>query len=266
MSEKIVAIVPLNYFDSNVESLELGDRLTLRRAGVGEIQKLKESFPTARAVLGLALRNVTYVLEIELKPDYSLHWDEKSSEVQSTILALRLLKLGDANVSCSFILEDNIIYQCSLPPTSEPRLVNPYFLKKEEVEELKVIWNKLQNITSESYLHFPLERFMESYEETTPEDKIVESMVAFESVVFHNVGDIGRKGIPLAIAVSMFLGNKREERDTIRENIRQAYDVRNARVHGLLDKLEKYRKQNNGELALKAYDYLRRALRKLVEE
>lgn len=261
-----MAIVPLNNFDSNVESLELGDRMNLRRASEGEIQKLKESFPTARALFGLALRNVTYVLEVKLEPDYSRHWDEKLFEVQSAVLALRLLKLGDVTVSCSFIIEGNIIYQCTLPPAFEPRLVNLYSLKKEEVEELKVIWKKLQNITSESYLHFPLEKFMDSYEEMKPEDKIVESVVAFESLVFHNVADIGRKGTPLAIAVSMLLGNEQKERDTIREKMREAYDVRNARVHGLRDKLESQRKQNMGELALKARDYLRRALRKFVEE
>jgi len=178
-----------------------------------------------------------------------------------------LFKTGDVQISslCGFERGHTQIHNWTF--FSFPKLShNGYFLKKDEAADFIQLWKKLQNIATNPRFDFPLKRFMDTYEEKMAEDKIVDGMVAFESIVFRNVKEIGHKATPLAIAIAMFLGNSQKERDEIRKAMLDAYDIRNARVHALLGKLQHYKRQNIERLAIKVQDYLRSALRRFVEE
>jgi len=276
MSEKIVAIVPLNNFDSNVESLDLDDRINLRRASEGEIQKLKESFPDIRGHLKIALQNVKYVLEwnalvwIDDKP--AIVFGHLSPEVTDTILALRLLKSGDVTVSCGFALDKNGIYGLSgpsLPPMLPIPSGNTYFLKEEEISSFIILWKKLQYVHYDKlHLKFPLEQFTRTFEGYFGEEKIVGYMTAFESLLFHKI----KKPIPkpigkaMGIAVGMLLGNNQNERLKIRDTFETAYEIRNLTVHGEIEGLKKKYGKELLTIPMNIEDYLRRVLRKFVEE
>ncbi len=65
--------------------------------------------------------------------------------------------------------------------------------------------------------------------------------------------------------MGMLLGNSQKERDEIKNTLEKAYRVRNAVIHGNLNKLKK-RMPYTKQLFTKTEDYLRSTLRKLVEE
>jgi hypothetical protein len=81
-----------------------------------------------------------------------------------------------------------------------------------------------QSLDNKPHLKFPLEKFAETYEKITPEDKIVDFMIAFESLVFYDAGNLAHKKIPMAIAVSMLLGKNQKERSRIRNRMTAAYN------------------------------------------
>ena len=55
-----------------------------------------------------------------------------------------------------------------------------------------------------------------------------------------------------------------QEREIIKKKMIKAYRIRNALIHGDLDKIKEY--QDVFKISIEIEDYLRRALRKLVKE
>lgn len=268
-----ISIVPLNNFDSNVQSLKLEDGICLRRISNDELKKLRDTFPGSRGMLRIALTNVNFALEmnalVSVEGESIVLFAHMQPRVQNTLLASRLLKSGDVTVSCGFLLDENRkaygLAGPSLPIISQ----NRYFLKQEETDRLVELWKKVQNIEkAKPQLHYPLHLFTKSFDVKSPEDKIVDYMTIFDSIVFHNEKrTIEPAGNVIGIAIGMLLGNNQKERTKIKETIIEAYRVRNAKVHGNTDKLKKLRdKLDIKKISLHTKDYLRRTLRKFVEE
>jgi hypothetical protein len=263
MSEvkKFPWIVPLYNFDSDAGLVTLHKSLRLRRVESDELENLMAKL-TRHVEPYLLLLEAKYVLE-----DRIGHHSMK--DVHDMIVALRMLKAGDFKILVAFHLHERD--RMSLGIYDDIHKVsfssNPYFLEKREIADSIELWKKMQDRTSKQYLDFPLGKFMEAYDREGFDDKIVDYMVAFESLVFHHVegGDTQRICTPMAIAISMLLGNSKDERDTIRKNMQDAYDVRSAKVHGYVKK-PKGRKEDIRQLSMQVEDYLRRALRRFVEE
>ncbi len=90
-------------------------------------------------------------------------------------------------------------------------------------------------------------------------------MIAFESLVFHGERKTFEGGKVIGISIGMLIGNNQKERTEIKKKLVRAYEVRNAKVHGNTEKLRKLGKDVE-KLSLDIEDYLRRVLRRLVEE
>jgi len=272
MSEEVLLIFPLNNFSSDVELLKLDDRTCLRRANSNEIQKLIGSASEYRAVMRDALRSVNCVIETrimydELSPDLTAEWPY----LRDIVLALRLLKAGDVHVSCSFWLQENKIIGVNLPSSFDLLFSeNPYFLKKEETASFEGLWKKVQKSKeNKPYFEFPLTQFTKAFEERASgmsSDAIVDYIVAFESIVFYEEGrSIEPAGKVIGRAIGMLLGKNEKERKRIKKTLTEAYEIRNAKVHGNLKKLKKYQKAVN-EVSISVENNLRCALRKFLEE
>ena len=153
---------------------------------------------------------------------------------------------------------------------SEAFFENPYFLKKEEIKSFSQLWNRLQKINDEQpQLEFPLTQFTRAFEERASKefsDAIVDYMIALESLVFYEESrSVEPAGKVIGIAIGMLLGNNQDERTEIKETLIKAYEIRNAKVHGNLEKLQKYG-SNIEKLSIDVEDYLRRVLRRFVGE
>jgi hypothetical protein len=224
-----------------------------------EISKVRILADSYNQMQKLSLLAATHALEINGKDALAL--------AEKPVLALRLLKRGDVKYSVSFRMRARKGLRAVA--TGYGKLdfsMNPYSLYETEAEDLQQLWPHVKGLDNKPHLKFPLEKFAETYEKINPEDKIVDLMVTFESLVFYGAGNLAHKKIPMAIAVSMLLGKNQKERGRIRNRMIVAYDIRNAMVHGLARKMEEYKKKNIPKLAIEAEDYLRRSLRKYVEE
>jgi len=266
-----VPLVPLVNFDSDAEIVRFNDETILRRIDSAELQRLKKAFPPYQSFLLRALHNVKYALELNAEMIVEGKaipvFDINMPDVRETILSFRLLKTGDVTASCAFLLKQNQVAGLSESSLSFfPFSKNLYYLKKEEIPELKRIWEKVKNVKIEKpHLQFPLFRFNKTFESKAFENAIVEHIITFESLVFHEEEkSIEPAGKVVGIAIGMLIGNNEQERATIKKKLIKAYQVRNALVHGNLKKIKKY--QNDFKVSTEIEDYLRRALRKLVDE
>lgn len=184
------------------------------------------------------------------------------------LLALRLLKAGDVRGPVAFQLKgDRERHLTSAPFDTNILSNNTYCLNEEEIADFKAIWNKCrQSLASKFNLDYPISKFMEAYEKNKPDERILDCIIAFESLIFHNRDQaIEPSGEVIGIAIGMLLGNTQKERDEIKKKLMDAYKVRNAKVHGNIKQLEKYRKGMD-QLSVKVEEYLRCTLRRFVEE
>jgi len=262
MSEKVVSLTPLNNFDSDVELLKLGGKLCLRRAEDEELPSLLGKL-TRDITPYTSLLEANFVLEDRIEPP-------SMKSMNNIVLALRLLKVGDLQALATFQLRGNRVLSLGIHGDLNRMILpfNPYFLKKEETADLIELWKRIQVMTPKEHLKFPLRKFKEAYDRSglAYVDKIVDYMVALESLVFFDEKEsIKPAGKVIGIAVGMLLGNNHNERAKIKKTLTRAYGVRNAIVHGNLKKLEKY-KQGIKKLSLDVEEYLRRVLRKFIEE
>jgi hypothetical protein len=267
----LVWIVPLHNFDSDVECVSFNERVSLRRITNDELNALTEApldmvsgFPLGR-IHRMVFSETKYVLEDReaVSPKYVNQWLSD----EGLILTLRLLKAGDVKVTNAFVLRKNRVSRSLGSAFKSPFPRRDYFLRKEEVEPLKELSKGLETLASKPQLRFPLKKFTESYGKTTTEDKIVECIIAFESIVFLGVNNVfSHTGTIVGMSVGMLLGESQAERDKIRETMEQMYVLRNCIVHGNAEKLAKHTQKEKEKLAGDAEEYLRQTLRSLIEK
>lgn len=270
-TEESKSIVPLVNFSSDVDSVQLSKSLSLRRVDSGELEGLMELTPDYDSLKG-ALLDVEYVIEKKLtieRHELSMRdWSEESRHVQDIVLALRLLGAGDVEALTAFKLDAGGSYAISkISPTVQEG--PSYFLKRKETDVFVKLWKKLQSVDEEKpYLRFPLDQFSRAFEENFSEAMIIDFMTAFELLVFYGVEKPPRPyGEAIGIAIGMLLGKNQKERIEIEKNLKKAYEMRNSIVHGHLRKrLQKYDDKRGTQLLFKMEDYLRRALKRFLEE
>jgi hypothetical protein len=272
--EDYVAVIPLTNFDSDVDFISLEDGLCLRRIDGNEIEKLLKLAPGYETTLKVALFDIEFVVEKRSpkKVDY-IKWTEKSQNVVNIILALRLLKPGEIFAPTVFFTnsKQRSSYVTNPNPVANA-LPEPFFLKQREKDEFVELWKKLKQVKKKKpYLIFALKQFPEPF--YTLEDQLVNFIMAFESLVFGREKNIPKKygriripsGRTIGIAISMLLGKSEKERTEIERDLVEAYELRNKIVHGHL-KMSKNHEERMSELFDRVEDYLRRSLRKFVEE
>jgi len=268
MSEKedYVAVIPLANFDSDVNIISLGDDLCLRRIDKSEIEKLVKLAPGYETTLKDALLDIEFVVEkrVAKRVDF-IKWTEKSKNVVNIILALRLLKPGELFVPTVFFISKR--KSCTVTNTVPVANALPeyFFLKQREIVEFVELWKKLKQLENEKpYLIFALKPLSEPF--YIPEEQLANYMMAFESLVFgRGKGTPRPYGRTIGIAISMLLGKSEEERAKIEKDLVEAYELRNRIVHGHL-KMSKNNEKRMRKLFDRVEDYLRRSLRKFVEE
>jgi hypothetical protein len=258
-SDEAVTITPLHFFDSDAELVRLNERVSIRTIEERELKPLIERTQKSFGkTLELSLFDTKYVIENGTTSRNV--WEH----VEDTILALRLLKSGDVKFSTAFWKKGE---ETAIGHISGVSHRTNYFLKKEETEKLKTLWQKVQELSTKPYLDYPIRNFMSAYDRTAFEDKIVDCVVALESLVFYQENEtIKSAGKVIGIAIGSMLGMNQEERNMIKKTLTEAYGMRNARVHGNVEKLAKLNVKDMERIYNGTEDCLRRALRKLIEE
>lgn len=158
---------------------------------------------------------------------------------EGILSALRLFKNGGVNGGPLFITQrtwqpgkrEFARWQYRKGRTLGP----PFHLDNSDVERLKQLLGFIQNLNESKFrfLLLALRRFNQSYERVDPADKLIDYMIAFEALYLNDVNDQdrGEMRFRLSLRVAYFLRQGTERRRLYRE-MRSAYDVRSATVHG----------------------------------
>lgn len=185
---------------------------------------------------------------------------EKFEEIQeifnNVVNALILFKEKNVWIEIIYGIIDNRIRSIRLSKEIFDE-VRTYKVVKKEVLEFKQWWeNFCKVLKGNMYFKRALERFSETKKVRRVDYHLVDYIIAFESLFSEGPGDLRYK---VSRRTGVFLA-KREIREIYR-NMKEAYKLRNAIVHG--EELD-YNKINNSYNKTK--NYLRNCLSEIVKE
>lgn len=110
-------------------------------------------------------------------------------------------------------------------------IVNYEFGSERDVREFPLLWDKLQKPKVRKELDTALRRFSYSCVRHDNEDKIIDLMIAAETLFLHGKNE-GEKGFRLALRAAYFLGTDSASRKQVYDRMRKAYGLRSKLVHG----------------------------------
>jgi len=107
-------------------------------------------------------------------------------------------------------------------------------LEPEEHEPFRDLWVALEKVHADDKVAGPLRRFTFAAERALPEDKIVDLVIAAESLFLGDIkpSDRGELRFRLSTRVALLLGETVAERKQIFAFMRRAYDARSGLAHG----------------------------------
>ncbi len=112
---------------------------------------------------------------------------------------------------------------------------NKYDLARNEVEEFSGFWKRLQDATEKGALANAIRRFSYASEREREDDRLVDLMIAAESLFLADAGAPQERGelrYRLALRAAFFIDSPEHSKRAIFKHMRRAYDARSAIVHG----------------------------------
>jgi len=269
---ELMLIAPLHNFGSDKKLIELSDKSCIRRIRKNELRNMihKTPLPEYQEAILSQLSLVKYTIEEKIIVDSNYPRMVESKTVGDVLDALRLLQAGDFNTSFLFLFDrkEDMVVSFSANFDGVEHSANPFFLKMEQIPDFIRLLKKLQVMPIDSYLRLPLFEFTYAFEKNIFEERIIHHITAFESLVFHQEDkSIEPVGKVLGIAIGWLLGKNQRDREKIRKNLVEAYELRNAVIHGNLKKLKKsFTDKQIERLSIEIEDYLRQVLKKFIQE
>ncbi len=160
--------------------------------------------------------------------------------VDDVLTALRLFKQG--RVQCpgevsgvkAWLLSAGHSYRIR---ASHPLISSNYELRDMEVEEFQKMWSDLTGgeLERRRFLAMALRRFNMAFERQQLDDRIVDLMIAAESLFLNDSGDPRERGeqrFRLAIRAAKFVEYPRYVPRQVFDLMRKAYNIRSEIVHG----------------------------------
>lgn len=110
----------------------------------------------------------------------------------------------------------------------------PYSVRIDEIEGIKRLACRINKIdfNKRKSLRITCERFSRSFVEHREDEKIIDFMIAFESLFLKGKTVPSNTGQFIGLGCSMLLGKNDKEREEINEFLVEAYKIRNKIVHG----------------------------------
>jgi len=275
----------LENFDMEIDKIELDSRIVIRRFRPGEVKEMWNEnslfrqcypFPSLRTFPAGELKGlVEAFVEMEIlisdtlqvpEPQISSPYDLIERQFSLTLTLLRLLKPGIVWIG-PMMSETSHFFHKSISligiPVSRRIPRSKYIIEVSDIEDLKLIWSALNKIDwmKNRALTLGLTRLNFAYERLIPEDKLIDSFIAFEALVLSDLSSSREKeGLRrgLSVRIAQLLGVKYEDQERIKRTIRQGYTLRSNVVHGR--KLE----STNYEIIEKVFDLCRETARELV--
>lgn len=225
-------------FQSDIEKIKLNSGLIIKK--ISNIERRKAW--RMRAIKESDLLTIKWIaqLQVNVKRKERFAWEPSGKNFDDLITALRLFKVG--------VVGYKHIYSYPLSKWEETIRGNvrerefsgkKYTLSKPEVYEFKKWWKKyksLKGIKWEKEIDTAIKRFNYAYERVNLEDKLIDYIVAFESLLLTGEPE---KRFRFALNGAFLLGKEiteLKERNLYMREVRgflsEAYKLRNNVVHG----------------------------------
>lgn len=267
------AFSPLHNFTSDVDEIDLGDGLRIRRIATSELEQLLDEAKHFFQMPYFEVPSLKYAMELTYKtkkvfetppvaeiPSPDVDVNEKFNKL---VTALRLFQSGVAGFNLIRTLRmldiPTMVGGTRSGLTYKRFWGQPYALTGAKVREFKSFWNRFNKIDVEqpAPLSVAIRRFNYAYERDRLEDKLVDYMIAFEGLFFKR-GEIGEFRHKLAIRVSRLLKQSYKERGKTTKQMTEFYDKRSAVVHG--EKVDL-----SGEFINTVEDHLRKSIKLFLQ-
>jgi len=153
----------------------------------------------------------------------------------SALMVFKKGSIGNGAVIPGIFFWDLLTQDSIMLPTVH--FLNSYAFSKTDIPKFEIFWKGYKKIYLTKPFKIAIKRFNYSFERWyEPEDRIVDYLIAFESLFLSDAGKgayRGEKRFRLALRVSFFLSSKNStKRKKIFKEMRKAYDIRSAIVHG----------------------------------
>jgi len=285
LSFRTTYMAVLEHFDTDIDYLEVLPGIIIRKLSSGQIEELwnrSTAFQgyfrpfSSNSISPIQLKAVieTQIISMKLIGDQALKSPgnivlpskEARQRFELVLTALKLLKAGSVNFDPIHSNQANWLFQIS-SATSKLKNTYPlgatYFLSSSDIGELKKIAEALKTLgqCSNKSLEIALRRLGYATERINPEDKLIDAMIAFESMILSDVGAPQERGelrFRLSLRVAHLLGGDRNQMESNFKLMKKAYDLRSKVVHGDLLTPEE---NKNVDLTL---ELCRRSARELV--
>jgi hypothetical protein len=164
---------------------------------------------------------------------------ESIERARMLLHALRVFKDGRVSVpgflrfSTHWPLEGATSFQYSYPGPMP--WFNKYEFAQSEVDEFCVFWPRLDRMTTGGSLPNAVRRFSYASDRDRDDDKLVDLMIAAESLFLSDIGspqDRGELRYRLALRAAFFIESPEYSKRQVFKHMRRAYDARSAIVHG----------------------------------
>lgn len=207
-------------------------------------------------------------------PGESYHLSARDA-VARAISAIRIIKGVDVFSPGYFTYSDHWLLHgglsSTLPTGTIPWFAPKHGLSQVEMSDLPILFSELGNesVTSHGPLNNAIRRYEYAGERQRPEDRIIDLMIAAESLFLHGSGSAQERGelrYRLAIRTAFFVGSSSLSRHQVFDLMRRAYDVRSKIVHGDPPTSVRLNEETLSlqELAVRVEETIRLALRKMI--
>lgn len=255
----------------DINRIKLNNDLIIKKISNNEHRKILR----IRTTRELDLLGVNWIIQFRfsIKRKERFTYMPASENFDNLITALRLFKDG--------VVGHNHIY--AFPLTSWDKSISAnlverkfsgkkYTLSKSEVHEFKKWWKeftKFKSLMTRKEIEIAIRRFNYAYERVSLEDKLIDYIIAFESLLLTGEPE---KRFRFALSGAFLLGKEKKdlkERNLymkeVKEYLSEAYKLRNYIVHGS-KKLKKKTEINKKEIPMQAFiekieEYLRKSIK-----
>ena len=263
----MIIFAPIKNFNCGVDSIDLGNLLSIVKFSEKEISELKENFEQPGSfVKREEIEKVANFFHLNRRfeeKELTSALDETSGIFDNVITALRVFQKG--------IVWFDLIYSVN-PIGKSERFPKPvyssyppdrlgnwnYNLSKENVPAFKSFWNEFSKAIEKDFVGIAIRRFSESSEKRRIDDQLIDYFISFEFLFSDGGAESTHK---VARRTAVFLEKEMGRRKQIYGDVTKGYNERSNILHGRRIDYEKI-----GECSHIVEKYLRGCLRKIIKE
>jgi len=222
----------LENFQCDLDEIDFGDNLKIRKYSNEEIEKLWQKFSIIQHE---KITQLKFFIEIvySIKKGEPIGNKFSSEMLKKVISCMRLFKSGIFGFNKIYrtpLMWSNLGMSSGGSGYNKTFMGNKYNLQYSDIEELKKFWNNFKKIDEKcNFLGIAVRKFNHAYERQRQEDKLIDYIIAFEALFSEGPSDLRYK---IPVRVARLLETDIDQRKEIKSIMKAGYDARSNIVHG----------------------------------